>query len=156
MALFRYVALAVVFVTAGVATAADENPLRVGNFNFRNFQNRPHLNLNGDSASQIGELVLTQPQLNQAGAIWFDEALDISKGFDTSFQFVISQTADAGADGLALVFQRDSPYALGRGGSGIGYDGLGEGFAIEFDTRTDPELGDPVRHRVQRTNDRLF
>jgi hypothetical protein len=141
----RRVACAVlVLVIVGVACPLKTAAAQVGDFNFRNFQNRPHLNLNGDSSSQTGELALTLPQLNQAGAIWFDEALDLSKGFDSSFTFSITQSADAGADGLAMVFQQDSPYALGRGGKGLGYDGLGKGFAVELDTHRDIDLDDPV------------
>ena len=33
--------------------------------------------------------------------------------------------------------QRDGPYSLGRGSSGLGYEGLGPGLAVEFDTQHD-------------------
>lgn len=117
-------------------------------FYFPNFQNRPHLNLNGDSRSDFGELVLTLPRQKQAGAVWFDEPLDLKYGFNTWFDFHISKVADSGGDGFAFVVQRDNPYALGRSGNGLGYDGLENALAVEFDTKLNKDLGDESADHV--------
>ena len=117
-------------------------------FYFPNFQNRPHLNLNGDSRSHFGELVLTLPKPKQGGAVWFDQAMELKHGFSTWFDFHISKVADSGGEGFAFVLQKDNPYALGKSGNGIGYEGLEKGLAVEFDTKLDEDLGDKTEAHV--------
>jgi hypothetical protein len=61
--------------------------------------------------------------------------LEVREGFDTTFNFRITEASvrcdvmddeythcrSRGGDGFALVLQGDSPYALGDGGMGLGY-----------------------------------
>eukprot|EP00516_Mucochytrium_quahogii_P001850 CAMPEP_0203761658 /NCGR_PEP_ID=MMETSP0098-20131031/14701_1 /ASSEMBLY_ACC=CAM_ASM_000208 /TAXON_ID=96639 /ORGANISM=" , Strain NY0313808BC1" /LENGTH=295 /DNA_ID=CAMNT_0050655749 /DNA_START=208 /DNA_END=1092 /DNA_ORIENTATION=- len=117
-------------------------------FNFPNFQNRPHLNLNGDARSEVGELVLVNPAKNQVGAVWYDERVDVSDGFVTNFAFTMTEVENSGADGLAFVLQRAASYAMGNSGNGMGYDGLDGRIAIEFDMIQDVQLNDPPKPHV--------
>lgn len=68
-------------------------------FYFPNFQNRPHLNLNGDASSEIGTLVLTLAKPHQTGAVWFDKPVDVENGFETTFTFQIREVENEGAEG---------------------------------------------------------
>jgi hypothetical protein len=66
----------------------------------------------------------------------------IAGGFETTFQFRISEVAGTGADGIAFVVQNASPLALGGTGGGMGYAdnvyfsqmGIPNSVAVEFDT----------------------
>lgn len=83
-----------------------------------------------------GALRLTENLSGQAGAAWRPGKVSVAGGFDTTFQFRIS---DGSADGLAFLVQNDGPFAIGTGGSGLGYGDFGQGgiaksIAVEFDT----------------------
>jgi peptide-N4-(N-acetyl-beta-glucosaminyl)asparagine amidase len=74
--------------------------------------------------------------------------------FSTTFEFRISDprgirdTDGSGADGFAFVIQNDSPTALGSNGGGLGYGGIPNSLAIEFDTWQNSELGDPNNNHI--------
>ena len=44
-----------------------------------------------------------------------------------------------GADGFAFVLQNDRRFALGEGGMSLGYGGIANSLAVEFDTYYNPE-----------------
>ncbi|KNC48631.1 uncharacterized protein AMSG_00408 [Thecamonas trahens ATCC 50062] len=78
------------------------------------------------------------------------------RGFETSLTFEMSNVAAGGGrDGLALVIL-NSPQTTGTYGGGIGYGdldptglgGLPNSFAIEMDTFSNPELGDPSSDHI--------
>jgi hypothetical protein len=60
----------------------------------------------------------------------------VGSGFSAQFQFRISNNVNGGADGLAFVIQHSpaGASALGEAGGGIGYSGMPNSLAIEFDT----------------------
>ena len=49
---------------------------------------------------------------------------------------------------LAFVFQADNQNVLGRNGSSLGYDGIQNGIAVEFDTYYNYEEIDPYENHV--------
>jgi len=49
-------------------------------------------------------------------------------------QDVYTMCRSRGADGLAFVIQNQSPTALGEAGKGLGYEGIDNSLAVEFDT----------------------
>ncbi len=72
---------------------------------------------------------------DQASSAWFGTKQTVGNGFTTQFQFQLSGATTAQvADGFAFVIQNSSLSALGSGGGGIGYDGIPNSLAIEFDT----------------------
>ncbi len=79
-------------------------------------------------------LRLTTNASGQLGAGWTLTKQRIGDGFDTTFQFQISQLVWGGADGFAFVIQNSAANALGGGGGSIGYAGITASLAIEFDT----------------------
>jgi len=97
---------------------------------FPNFDNLGGLDLVG-SATQVGnQLRLTANVNNQVGAAWLSAPRAIAGGFDTTFQF---QITNPGADGMAFVIQTVGSSALGGGGGGLGYSGITGALAVELD-----------------------
>jgi Bacterial lectin/Bacterial Ig-like domain (group 3)/Cep192 domain 4 len=101
---------------------------------------------------------LTYPAVSQAASMWFSVPQVVSGGFNTWFEFKITPSSASGntADGLAFVIQNaqgasegnnngvdpntgcaesgSGPTALGGGGGCMGYSGIDNSLALEFDT----------------------
>src|SRR4029077_11883785 len=80
---------------------------------YTNFNSANGMNLVGDATLSGGALRLT-PILDAAGhfgSAWLQAKQPISAGFDTSFQFRITNTGGAGpgADGFSFTVQNISP-----------------------------------------------
>ena len=75
---------------------------------------------------------------NQTSAAWLPAKQPVGAGFTTQFQFQISSAGGPIADGFAFVIQNSAAGtgALGTTGMGgyLGYQGLTNSIAIEFDT----------------------
>lgn len=87
-----------------------------------------------------GDMRLTPAQLNQGGAAFSKAAVSLGAGatFSTSFQFRMSQAGGIDpADGFTFVVSKSST-GLGGAGGGLGYYGVGNSIAIEFDTYQNP------------------
>jgi Bacterial lectin len=87
----------------------------------------------GSAALQDGRLVLTESVGGQAGAAWQVPAVKLPPRFQATFDFSLSQPMGA-ADGFAFVIQGAAGDALGGAGGGIGYTGIPNSVAVEFDT----------------------
>lgn len=113
--------------------------------NYVNFASTNGLNLVG-SASQFGAVLRLTPAIrSQAGAAWFTTPQDFLGGFDTTFSFNISGASSPPADGLAFVIQNSHAgiSALGINGGGIGFSGISNSLAVEFDTFFNSGFHDP-------------
>jgi hypothetical protein len=113
--------------------------------------------LNGAAVAEDGRLRLTASARNQRGAAWLDTKQLVRSGFATRFRFRISNpggpgardsTGAMGADGVAFVIQNASRSALGNSGAGMGYDGIRNCLAIEFDTWKNDDVGDPNANHI--------
>jgi len=113
-----------------------------GVINFSENFNAPTTGINYvGSASQTsfggGSAQLTPNAYGQSGAIWNSTAVEFTS-FSTSFDFIIGPSAGNGADGFTFsaidAGTYDSSTAIGGAGGGLGYLGLGNSFAVEFDT----------------------
>jgi hypothetical protein len=106
------------------------------------------------SAVRIGSVLRLTPAVpDQAGSAWESSKQTVETGFETTFQFRITEPGGIeddplGADGLAFVVQNYSVTALGAAGGGIGYDGIPNSLAVEFDTWPNFDLGDPDNNHV--------
>lgn len=96
---------------------------------------------NGSATVSDGVLRLTLARTYQRGSAWSTQKVPVAGGFVTTFGFritdrggVTDSTGKVGGDGFAFVIQNSSPAALGNNGNGIGYDGIPNSLAIEFDT----------------------
>ncbi|KAI9009402.1 hypothetical protein CLU79DRAFT_775013 [Phycomyces nitens] len=85
---------------------------------------------------------LTQAIQSQCGGVFLKDTVNLMdpqiKGLEIEFSLRVTNSeggpAWGGADGLALVIQAQKNVLLGNGDSGMGYDGLVDSLAIEFDT----------------------
>ncbi|MDQ1264926.1 MAG: hypothetical protein QG635_76, partial [Bacteroidota bacterium] len=101
-------------------------------------------------------LRLTSTVKNTSGAAWRSDPVPVKNGFKTEFTFRMSEGWNdfndgslPGADGIAFVLQNSRNDAVGSNGGGIGYSGIPNSLAIEFDTyKNDFDLADPDGNHV--------
>lgn len=94
------------------------------------------------TAQLVGNaLRLTEAKPGEVGAVWRQQRQDVASGFVTMFQFRMIDTGgipDAagvnGGDGIAFVIQNAVDNAEGYDGGSIGYGGIPNSLAVEFDT----------------------
>lgn len=115
-------------------------------FDYPDFSSAAGLNLVGTTARVDDRLRLTSSKSWQNGAIWYTTRQFVQEGFETTFQFQITNLGSnpnyaPGADGIVFVIQNHSASSLGAHGGGIGYgnlnspeEGIPNSIAIEFDT----------------------
>ena len=106
-------------------------------------------NMNSQDFSMLGTadtlnniLRMTSTEQYSTGAFWYKNKVNLLNGFICDFKFRFSQGDNnnslenslPGADGIAFVIQNTSPEIIGKTGGGIGYDGIPNSIAFEFDT----------------------
>lgn len=119
---------------------------------FADFSDTSMLQLNGSAATAdsggVTVLRLTPAAGGQSGSAFLTEAItfEADASFSTNFEFQITgdeggigDDDGGGADGLAFVVQTVSNTAGGSGG-GIGYEGIPNSIAVEFDTYDNDEI----------------
>ncbi|DAZ95160.1 TPA: hypothetical protein N0F65_012414 [Lagenidium giganteum] len=96
------------------------------------------------------------------GSAWYPRQMNVREGFDTSFTFRLSNPStkctsmddvhtncrSRGGDGFAFVIQNDGELALGSGGMELGYGGIKNAIAIEFDTWYNYEQRDNYENHI--------
>lgn len=82
--------------------------------------------LNGDGTTSA---VLTYANQNSAGQFWMSNPIFADAGWQVSFQFKITDSSAASADGICLSVQSAGLQAGSRGG-GIGYAGVPSSVAM--------------------------
>jgi hypothetical protein len=97
------------------------------------------LRLVGDAVTQGDRVRLTSAAIDQNGAAWSTDRKNVQQPFTATFHFQITDPRiGGGADGIAFVIQNHSGSSLGIRGGGIGYDGIPNSLAVEFDTSQTP------------------
>jgi hypothetical protein len=88
-----------------------------------------------------GVITLSCSNRISRGAVWFHQKLALQNSFSTHFKFRINEK---GGEGFAFVLHNDpfSSNAIGRKGNSLGYGGLKNCLAIEFDTNKNVLLKD--------------
>jgi hypothetical protein len=91
----------------------------------------------------------------QQGAVWMVNKQQIANGFQTTFQFQISGIGgiigdtplgqQQGGDGFAFLIQNYAVPVVGPPAGFLGYDGIPNSLAVQFDTwmNLEPGFGDP-------------
>jgi hypothetical protein len=110
-------------------------------FNFPNFNSCTGLQVNGNAACTGGVLRLTPALGGQGGSTFSGTTIPLGAGasFSTFFSFQMTAAGGAGdsdgvgADGLTFTVQPNSATVGGSGG-GMGYFGIPNSVAAEFDT----------------------
>jgi subtilisin-like proprotein convertase family protein len=98
---------------------------------YTNFTSIAGLNLVGSAAQTGSVLRLTPAAAGQVGNAWATNKLSCAAGFDTRFQFQMSNPGGGGGDGIAFVVQNVGPSAPES------YVALGNGtnyLAVDFNT----------------------
>ena len=102
-----------------------------------NFANLDRLELNGSATQANNVLRLTSTDRRQAGTVFYDEPIQVNDetSFSTQFQFQITG-GTRGAEGFTFMLQNDlfGDKSVGFAGKGLGYQGIQQSVAIEFDT----------------------
>lgn len=107
-------------------------------------------------------LRLTGSHARLARSAWYPRRMSVREGFETSFSIrmanpstrcrfqdrVHSHCRSRGGDGLAFVVQNDHAIALGGGGNALGYGGIRNSLAVEFDSWYNHELLDAYENHV--------
>lgn len=121
--------------TATITIADDDITLP----DYADFADGAALTLNGDAQLRGGQLLLTEAARAEEGAAFFNTPLPINAdtSFQTRFEFQLDGGQQSlGADGFAFVLQDDprGVNAIGEGGGRLGYEGMMNSLAVEFDT----------------------
>nr|MBS0037907.1 gliding motility-associated C-terminal domain-containing protein [Saprospiraceae bacterium] len=78
---------------------------------------------------------LTEQLTGQVGCAWYPEEVDFNEPFEHEFNIYLGTVqGQAGADGMAIIYQVNGIPICGDAGGGIGYQGINNSWAIEFDT----------------------
>lgn len=114
---------------------------------YPDFSSTSGLQLNGNAAQNGNKLRLTEALAGQAGSAFSLNTISLgaNASFSTFFSFEILNRGDIccgiiGADGLTFTMNTTSN-TVGSAGGGIGYDGIPNSVAVEFDTFDNGEPG---------------
>lgn len=130
-----------------VGSAAVASPAQADNFYYPDFSTASGLTLVGSATTATtsdGTVLRIIPAAgNQAGAAYSTTATTLGSGNTFSTQFSFRFTNPGGvdpADGITFVLAA-SPTGLGAPGYGMGYEGVANSVAIEFDTYNNGNSG---------------
>ena len=108
--------------------------------------------INGNAMS-LGnnEYRLTENMSSQAGSIWYSNYLNLDQDFSLEFEVFLG-TYDGGADGMAFVLQQSPQGTAAQSfGGGLGYKGISPSIAVEYDTWSNSDYGDPMTDHIAIT-----
>jgi hypothetical protein len=111
--------------------------LFAGDINYSNFSSPTGLIFQGDTMLQGDFIRLTPSHTNligRVGGLWIQAKQPVRDGFETTFQFRITDKVRHGGDGFAFVLQSRVTPSLGASGSHLGFVRGGSAFAVKFDT----------------------
>ena len=133
---------AVVVAVLGIATVGIAHATVITH---PNFNDTSGLTLKGDTATtgSPGVLRIVPATGSQSGAAYSTTPITLGTGATFSTQFQFRFTDPGGwdpADGITFVLA-SNPDGLGAGGVGIGYSGVPNSFAVEFDTYNNTGYG---------------
>ncbi|WP_111474620.1 lectin-like domain-containing protein [Nonlabens dokdonensis] len=98
----------------------------------------------GNASSVGNDCYQITPNLNgQSGAIWSPDRINMRLNFIIEFRIFLGTNDANGADGLTFVMKNSPNPVIGNLGGGMGYEGITNSFAIEFDTWQNTDLSDP-------------
>ena len=102
-----------------------------------------------DSATTISNrLRLTPAQASRTGAGWYRLPRYIEAGFQSTFTFQLGAAGGGGGEGFAFVLLGSALPAVGPAGSGLGYAGVPNCLAVEFDSTDNAGLPDALPGHV--------
>jgi hypothetical protein len=95
----------------------------------------------GSAVKTSNKLKLTNAKAWDGGSVWLKNRFSVKNDFKTTFQFIVKNGDNSfvddfslpGADGIAFVIQNHSYPVLGEIGGSIGYTGITNSLAVEYD-----------------------
>ena len=98
----------------------------------------------GDTVDIGGDCFeITQNVNSQSGAVWSGTPVDVTEDFVVEFRGFFGTNDANGADGITFILKNTQAPEIGSLGGGMGYEGIGNSLAVEFDTWQNNDLGDP-------------
>ncbi|RLJ69167.1 hypothetical protein CLV86_0562, partial [Lacinutrix venerupis] len=91
---------------------------------------------------------ITANSNTQLGAVWFNNTIDLNNDFDIIFDANFGSNDSNGADGIVFALKTSANAEVGIGGGGLGYGGIDNSMAIEFDTWQNNDRNDPFSDHV--------
>jgi hypothetical protein len=91
---------------------------------------------------------VTPPAGSQAGSVWYSNQVNVAQGFQTSFGIELVPGNGCIGDGLAFLIQNSGLAALGMDGGSLGYAGIADSLAVEFDTFLNTTNYDPNNNHI--------
>ncbi len=116
-----------------VVLAASCLPTLSEGFVYLDFNGPTRLVFQADAIPTNGVCRLTPATKDKVGGVWYGEQIDVSQGFQTTFQFQITERGVYGADGLAFVLQVNRTPSLGKPGWQMGFGGISNSVIVKFD-----------------------
>ncbi|TDJ69502.1 MAG: hypothetical protein E2O39_11470 [Planctomycetota bacterium] len=113
--------------------------LTLADVQFNDFSSTAGLTMLGATAQSGSRLRLVPATPDQAGAAWFETKQDVTDSFAT--QFFVELEPENGAEGFTFTIQNTALNAIGGSGCELGYEGLANSVAIEFDFFTSVTCG---------------
>ncbi|MEZ6195332.1 MAG: IPT/TIG domain-containing protein [Planctomycetota bacterium] len=128
-----------------LALALAGLPLGAQNISYPDFSSVTGLTLNGSAAQAANQLELNPSVISSKGSVFATNPVIVTDGFETTFEFQVTQLVSGGGDGLSFAIHADPRLdtALGDHAAQMGYGrfvaaavgtGLTESIVIEFDT----------------------
>jgi peptide-N4-(N-acetyl-beta-glucosaminyl)asparagine amidase len=121
----------------------------------------PRFNLVNNAILHEDRVGLTVNERLQTGAAWIPDKQQVQDGFEATFDWQINRAnPQRGAEGFAFVIHNADglpfpTFALGEGRHGLGYQGIPNSLAVEFDTVQTPAAdfgrgtrGDPNSNHI--------
>ena len=98
----------------------------------------------GDANDLGGDCFEITENINfQSGAVWYGAPIDMTNDFVIEFRGFLGTNDANGADGITFVLKNTATPEIGNPGGGMGYEGINNSLAVEFDTWQNNDLGDP-------------
>jgi hypothetical protein len=119
----------------GLLLGSSAMRVALADASYSNFTSIAGLALNGDASALAGVLRLSPANEGQHGSVYLEVKQHVGMAFSSSFHFRVSNGSSGfgSADGFCFLVQNDSLSALGAGGNGLGYEGIPNSLAVEFD-----------------------
>ncbi len=131
-------------------------------FNYPYFITSDGLKLNGYAVTSDSAINLVQSVHSIAGSAIYRNPVNVAGGFKSTFSFRFSDGWNSftdgtptGADGIVFLIQAENNSILGTNGGGLGYFGVPNSLAVEFDAYRNSEFNDPLFDHIAVFSNRL-
>jgi hypothetical protein len=120
-------------VVVGAVAWSSSMATRGEGFSYLDFAAPTSLIFQADALPTNSACRLTPSAKSKVGGVWFERQLVVGAGFETTFQFQITNPGQYGADGLAFVIQSNVTPSLGKPGWQLGFGGISNSLVVKFD-----------------------